>query len=199
LSPVETPKDKKYFKNVKNILFVSNKDALSAMAEMAKKLGFKPEIASYALKGEAKNTLILLANKALRQAQGKREAVLAGGETVVKLGKALRTQDKTLRQAQGKGGRNQEAVLGIVNEFKNLNIKNLIVLSFASDGHDNTGAAGAIGDALTLEKAKKIKLSPKTFLKNHDSFNFFKKTGDLIYADGKSFNVADLMIILTDN
>jgi len=191
LKPIETPKDKKYFKNVKNILFISNKDALSAMGKKAKKLGFKPIIASYALKGEAKSALVGLAAKALRQAQGKGRAVLAGGETVVKLGKAL-------RQAQGKGGRNQEAVLGMIYKFKNLNIKNSVVLSIASDGRDNTEAAGAIGDFLTLEKAKKAKLNLKKFLKNHDSFNFFKETGDLVYADKKSFNVADLMLVLRD-
>jgi glycerate-2-kinase len=178
---IETPKDKKYFKNVKNILFVSNKDALSAMAEEAKKLGFKPEIASFMLRGEAKNVLDLLARKAK-----KGEAVLAGGETTVKL-----KSGKAIRRAQGKGGRNQEAVLGALKNDS-------VVLSFASDGHDNTEAAGAIGDVLTLEKAKKMKLNPKMFLKNHDSFNFFKKTGDLVYADKKSFNVADLMIILKE-
>ena len=33
---METPKDKKYFKNIKNILAVSNKIALSAMKEAGK-------------------------------------------------------------------------------------------------------------------------------------------------------------------
>lgn len=176
----ETPKDKKYFKNVKNVLFVSSKDALSAMAEKAKKLGLKPKIVSYALKGEAKKALFLLAGKAK-----KGEAVLAGGEMVVKL------KSKISNLKIGKGGRNQEAVLGALRN-------DAIILSFASDGHDNTEAAGAIGDILTLEKAKKLKLNPKMFLNSHDSFNFFKKTGDLIYADKKSFNVADLMIVLKD-
>ncbi|MBI3638378.1 glycerate-2-kinase family protein, partial [Candidatus Wolfebacteria bacterium] len=40
----ETPKNRKYFKSVKNILFVSNKDAVLAMAGKAKKLGLKPKI-----------------------------------------------------------------------------------------------------------------------------------------------------------
>jgi glycerate-2-kinase len=183
LKLIETPKDKKYFKNVKNILFVSNKDALLAMAEKAKKLGFKPKIASFMLKGEAKNALVRLVEKTKSG-----QAVLAGGETTVKMKKVSGSKYEVL----GKGGRNQEAVLGALRD-------GAIILSFASDGHDNTEAAGAVGDVLTLKKAEKIKLNPKTFLKNHDSFNFFKKTGDLIYADKKSFNVADLMLVLSES
>ena len=96
---------------------------------------------------------------------------------------------KLKNKKSGKGGRNQEAVLGAIS--------NLIVISFASDGHDNTEAAGAIGDNLTLEKAKKLKLNPQKYLNNHNSFNFFKKIGDLIYAEQKCFNVADLMLVLS--
>ena len=73
---------------------------------------------------------------------------------------------------------------------------NLAIISFASDAHDNTEAAGAIGDYLVLEKAEKLKLNFEEFLKNHDSFNFFKKTDDLIYAKQICFNVADLMLVL---
>ena len=72
----------------------------------------------------------------------------------------------------------------------------ICVVSFASDGRDNTEAAGAIGDYLTLEKARKLKINQKDFLKNHNTFNFFKKTGDLIFAEKKCFNVSDLMLVL---
>jgi len=177
LKLTETPKDKEYFRNVKNILFISNKDALLAMEEKAKKLGLKPKIHSYKLRGEAKKALLPLAKK-IR----KGEAVLAGGETTVKFEK----------KTSGKGGRNMEAVLGVLGN-------NIIALSFASDGRDNTEAVGAIGDCLTIEKAERLKLDAKKFLGSHDSFNFFKKTGDLIYADKKSFNVSDLMIILAND
>ena len=91
-----------------------------------------------------------------------------------------------------------EQVLGVLNLYHNsyFLIHNSVIISFASDGRDNTEAAGAIGDNLVIKKAKKLKLEPKKYLENHNSFNFFKKTGDLIYADKKSFNVADLMIAL---
>jgi glycerate-2-kinase len=69
-------------------------------------------------------------------------------------------------------------------------------MSFTSDGHDNTEAAGAIGDFLTLKNAEKLDINPRYFLEQNKSFDFFDKTGDLIYAKKRCFNVADLMIIL---
>ncbi len=180
---LETPKGKKYFKKVNNVLFVSNREPIAAMAKKAKKLGFSPQIYPYNLKGEAKNVLL-----PLMEAAGKNKAVIAGGETTIVLGKN-----------PGKGGRNMEAVLGAIrnSQFIVRNERNnLIIISFASDGRDNTEAAGAIGDILTTNKAEKFKLDFEKYLKRHNTFNFFKKTGDLIFADKKTFNVSDLMLVL---
>lgn len=186
----ETPKNKKYFKKVKNILFLSNREPIMAMFEKAKKLGFKPKIYSYNLRGEANKKLVSL----IRPIK-KGGAMLAGGETVVKLKvKSLKFKVQKL----GKGGRNMEAILGAISNQQLAISNNLAVISFASDGRDNTEAAGAIGDASTFKKAKKLKLNPQKFLENHNSFNFFKKTGDLIYTKQKTFNVADLMIVLKE-
>ncbi len=174
---LEAPKDKKYFQKVKNILFLSNREPILAMVEKAKKLGFKPKIYSLKIQGEAKKSLLPLM-KAIK----KNSAILAAGETTVKLGNGLK----------GKGGRNTEAILGAIAEISN----DLLIMSFASDGRDNTEAAGALADYLTIEKSKKLNLDPQKFLDNHGSFNFFKKTGDLIFTKPKTFNVSDLMIIL---
>lgn len=187
---IETPKDKKYFAKAKNILFLSNREPILAMAEKAKKLGFKSKIYSHSLQGEAKDFLLSLIKNVPRV---ERAVILAGGETTVTL-KKLEMRNEKL----GKGGRNQEAVLGgLVNSSLISHLSSLVIMSFASDGRDNTEAAGAIGDSLTIEKAQKLKLDPQEFLENHDSFNFFKKTGDLIFAKQKCFNVADLMFVLS--
>ena len=170
----ETPKDVGCFKNIRNILFVCNQDVIAGMIKKTEELGLKAKIHSLALEGEAK-TAFLPMIKNIKSG----EAIIAAGETTVTL----------KNKKSGKGGRNQEAVLGAIS--------NLIVISFASDGHDNTEAAGAIGDNLTLEKAKKLKLNPQKYLNNHDSFNFFKKIGDLIYAEQKCFKVGDLMFVLS--
>jgi glycerate 2-kinase len=179
----ETPKDKKYFKKVKNVLFLSNYGPVLAMAKKAKQLSFKPKIHSLKIHGEAKKSLL-----PLMEAKKKDKAILAAGETTVKLS-----------QKSGKGGRNMEAVLAVLTRLmtkdKRLMI-NLALLSFASDGRDNTEAAGAIVDISTIKKAARLKLNPQEYLQGHDSFNFFKKTGDLIFVQKKSFNVSDLMILL---
>ncbi|MEE8131490.1 MAG: DUF4147 domain-containing protein [Candidatus Paceibacterota bacterium] len=177
----ETPKDKKYFEKVKNILFVCNQDAISAMVEKAKEIGFEPRIYSLELRGEAKDVLIPMIKEVKSG-----EAILAGGETTITLGSG----------PTGKGGRNMESVLGAITNFQEVLPHGVVALSMASDGRDNTEAAGAIVDASTQEKTKELGLSPEEFLENHSSFNFFEKTGDLIFTDQKSFNIADLMVIL---
>jgi len=188
---IETPKNKKYFRKVKNILFLSNQEPILAMAQKAKELGFKPKIYSLKLRGEAQNSFAPMMKKIKSG-----EAMLAGGETTV----TLKNPKSKFQIAKiGKGGRNQEAVLGMLVKMiqdSRFKIQDYVFISFATDGRDNTEAAGAIGDFLTIEKAKKLKLDPKKYLENHDSFNFFKKTGDLIYTDKNSFNVADLMLDL---
>ena len=53
---LETPKEEKYFKNIHNILFVSAKQALTAMSERAEELGFTVKIFSPAYQGEAETS-----------------------------------------------------------------------------------------------------------------------------------------------
>ncbi len=74
----ETPKEEKYFRNTKNLLFVSNRDAVQAMAEKATQLGFKARIKTTTFQGEAKDALVPVV-KAIK----KGEVVLIGGETTV--------------------------------------------------------------------------------------------------------------------
>ena len=185
---IETPKDDKYFKHIRNILFVSNKTAVLAMAQKARELKLKPKIKSLALKGEARKIFDVLAGKSQKRGV---EVVLAAGETTVRIKTGVKT---------GKGGRNQESVLSFISYLNNnKRLKSWpVFVSFASDSHDNTEAAGAVGDYLTVKKAVKLGLNPWQFLGRHDSFNFFKKTGDLIFAKKECFNVADLMIFIAD-
>ncbi len=71
---------------------------------------------------------------------------------------------------------------------------NEVFVCAASDGIDNTEYAGAVGDKLSLAKAKKLGLDVKKFLKNNDSFNFFRKTEDYIRTGKTGTNVADLIL-----
>ncbi len=172
----ETPKDKKCFDKVYNILFACNQDAIMGMLKKSEEIGLKSEIYSLALQGEAREVLSQMAEKI-----NNKDLLIAAGETTITFKKL----------PADKGGRNMEAVLGALAKCQDL-----VFMSFASDGHDNTEAAGAIGDNLTLEKAKESNLNIEDFLETHNSFEFFEKTGDLIFTEKKCFNVADLMLVL---
>lgn len=175
---LETPKENKYFENVSNILILSNKIALVAMGEKAKKLGYKSLIYSDRFQGEAK-----FVGKELIEKTPVHTILLAGGETTVKV----------IRQ--GVGGRNQEVVLGALSYVS----ENTVIASIDSDGWDNSPYAGAIGDSLTIQKAKEMNINPESFLHENNSFSFFEKTGDGIITDRLSSNVSDLMIVIRNN
>ena len=171
----ETPKSDKYFRNVKNIIFISNKTALGAMRREAEKRKIKRiRILSDRIQGEAR----IVGKKILEKCR-KEEILLAGGETTVRV------------RGKGKGGRNQELVLGAIEKLK----RGEVIISIDTDGRDNSEAAGAIGDIYTKLKAERLGLKIGDYLKNNDSFHFFKKTGDLIFSKVGT-NVADLMMVL---
>lgn len=175
---IETPKEDKYFKRVENILFLSNKEALTAMAGYARSLGYKAKIKTNKLKGEAYEIGRLIVEK-LRKEKSK-TVLLYGGETTVKI------------LGKGKGGRNQELVLSVLRFIAD----NELVIAFASDGRDNTVVAGAIADKLTKQKAEKLKLDINRYLANNNSYEFFQKTGDFIKTGDTGSNVSDLIIAI---
>ncbi len=183
----ETPKDKKYFTNVNNTLFISNGDAAQAMADEAKRLGLQAKIQSTTFQGEAKSAL-LPAMRAIK----KGEAIIMAGETTVTL------NDVPTGEKIGKGGRNQEAVLGVLANSVKKGLDGIVAISYASDGRDNTEAAGAIGDGETVRAIAKTKQDIGETLALHDTFNFFKKNGNLLLVKRNSFNVADLMLIIRE-
>lgn len=185
----ETPKDARYFKNTKNILFVSNGDAVRAMADMATTLGLKPKIKTLVFEGEAKGALLPIVRTIK-----KGEAVLLGGETTVTL------RDMPAGKKPGRGGRNQEVVLGLLaaHAANPKKLDDIVAVSFASDGHDNTDAAGAIADGYALKAAKRNGQHAGEALAMHASFDFFKKNENLMRVRNKSFNVADLMFVIRE-
>jgi len=172
----ETPKDPRYFQRVANVVVANNRIPLNAMSDMAKRLGYNPEILSSEIKGEAKD----IAKRLVLNAKPK-TALFAAGETTVKV------------IGKGKGGRNQHLVLAALRHLK----KDQAIVSVNSDGFDFTEHAGAIGDQETLEKAKKMKLSTEKFFKECDSFNFFEKVGDAVETGILGTNIADFMLVLS--
>lgn len=177
LSFRETPKDKKYFGE--NILLLTNKMAVNAMAGKAGDLGLSSKIYSTNLKGEAR----FAGKKLIKRVKNKRKfCLIAAGETTVNV------------KGKGKGGRNQELCLGAIGLISKL--KNCCFVSINSDGTDSSNAAGAVVDFNSLKKAKKLNLDYKKYLKNNNSYNFFKKMDDLAITGKTGTNVSDLVIVV---
>lgn len=172
---IENPRDDKYFENVSNIIVLSNDTALSAMQKKAQELGINTSIYSNKFEGNATD-----AGNTLLQETKPNSILLAGGETTVHV-----------EGQGGKGGRNQEVVLGALESLS----ENTIICSFATDGWDNTEYAGAIGDALTKTKAQELSLNIPNFIDSHDSFHFFEQVKDGIDTGRLPSNVSDLFIV----
>lgn len=172
---VEKPHDSKYFKNICNLIVLSNDTALDAMKRKARSLGIKVQILSDRFEMDAN-----LAGKKLISHTPHNTILLAGGETTVKVSKK-----------GGRGGRNQELVLASLPYVKT----DVTICSFATDGWDNTSNAGAIGDIKTNEKCQSLRIDPDKYLEKNASFDFFDRIGDALITGRLPSNVSDLMIV----
>ncbi len=175
---VETPKEDKYFKNVSNIVAVSNKRALEAMQQMAEELGFKARVLETQLNGEAKEVAQMVADAI--HAEPAKSVLLWGGETTV-----------TVR-GKGSGGRNLElcaSALPLVQDGE-------AILSLASDGRDHGPFAGAICDKITLQAIMDADLNLGAFLIENNEYPLFEKVGNYLMTGDTGSNVSDLIIAL---
>ena len=169
----ETPKDPTFFKDVTNVFLMNNTFAVAAMETEAKRRGYATRVYSTSLVGEAREVGRLLAG--LPRAG---EMVFAAGETTVTV------------LGNGKGGRNQEVALGALGSVDD----DALVIACASDGIDNSPAAGAITDRETKAHANSMRLSADAALAKNASYAFFKKSGDHIVTGVTGANVSDLFI-----
>ena len=109
----------------------------------------------------------------------KKSCIVFGGEPTVQV------------SGNGKGGRNQELVLQILKLTHNSN-HNLLISSIATDGVDgNTTCSGALIEN-NLSDMEKISY----YLKNNDSYSFFKKYGGLIKTGSTHTNLMDVGLII---
>jgi hydroxypyruvate reductase len=168
-----------------HIIVGDNKLAASAALEQTEREGFRAEILTNELQGEAREVGVMLA-KRLRDEIEKRPrpfCLIAGGETTV-----------TIR-GDGKGGRNQEVALAAVDEMNGL--ENARLISLATDGEDGpTDAAGAVVTGESARRANRLGLSEADFLSRNDAYSFFDALGDLICTGPTGTNVNDLVFLL---
>jgi glycerate-2-kinase len=179
----ESPKQEdEAFDMVENLIICSNRKALMRAEQKGEELGFQSEIISDALSGEAREVGRWLAAQAVSRKQ-RPLCLISGGETTVTV------------KGKGKGGRNMELALSFAMEIEGK--EGITLLQAGTDGTDGpTDAAGAVVDGNTIQKARALGLNPEDYLKNNDSYNFFKATGELFITGPTATNVMDIGIIL---
>ncbi|MBM3137938.1 MAG: glycerate kinase [Chloroflexi bacterium] len=172
---------------VDNCIIGSLSIAANEAKRKAESLGFRTEIIDLELIGEARSNgsqLVHYLKNRLSDFSGSDSPIclIAGGETTVTV------------SGRGTGGRNQELALAAALELDGMN--KVQILTLATDGEDGpTDAAGAIVDGQTIQRAREIGLNAQNFLLNNDAYNFFKKTGELIFTGPTGTNVNDLVFM----
>ncbi len=174
----ETPKDAGVFTNVTNIVMVSNRSALDAMAKTAGGLGYRPVMAGDDLTDDTRTVV----DRILANAEHG-TVVLGGGEPRFPV-----PEDHAI------GGRNQHTALTAVSELR----PGQLFASVASDGMDNGPYGGALVDTETLTRARDAGLELTDYLTRSDETPFLEKTGDLLDIGATGANVSDLILLLTE-
>jgi len=173
----ETPKEKKYFEKVTNIVLISNEDAIRAMADTAETLGYESLILKeplYEFPGPA------LAKIFEQSAAGR--AVFAGGEVQLQV-----------PQDHGTGGRCQFLAMEALRALG----PDDVFVAAASDGRDNSDEAGAIVDNGTIERIAELNIDLAPYRARLDTIPVFNKTGDSITTGTLEANVSDWYFLLT--
>ena len=168
--------------NVQSRIIGSVKALCTAAAAAACELGYEPVMLSDTLSCEASEAGRWLAGlMEKRQPEGKRLALIAGGETVVHL------------KGKGLGGRNQELALSAAEILST--VENSALISVGSDGTDGpTDAAGGYVDSMTMKRFEALSLDINAYLENNDSYHGLEAVGGLIITGPTGTNVNDVCI-----
>ena len=185
----ETPKPgSPVFRRVDNFVIGNNEVAVERIAKTARTMGLRPVVLSTTLTGEAREVgkmVGVLAKQIHDSGQpiSRPACFIWGGELTVTV------------KGKGKGGRAQEFALSAAQEIAGL--PDVFVAGFGTDGIDGpTDVAGAVVDGQTVFRAKKKDLDVTKFLKQHDSYSFFKRAGGHIISGPTGTNVADIYLML---
>lgn len=177
----ETPKPRDtIFSSVHNMLIGNNSIACVGAVSYLKKRGVQTAYLGSEFDGEARNFGVFLARLA-SDLGGKPFALVAGGETTVKLGKSV----------NGVGGRNQEVALACLMELQRHDVAMACIGTDGIDG--NSDATGALVSPKTISFAAKMDL--KKYLDSHDSNRAFKNLHSLIFTGYTGTNVNDIAVV----
>ena len=153
----------------------------------ARRLGYQVDVVSPATRGEARNAGRVFAELAMatRPLAGPM-CVIASGETTVTVA------------GNGRGGRNQEFVLGAAEFLAGED--DVLLASMGTDGIDGpTDAAGGVISGATFFEARALGLPVAEVLARNDAYTLLAALGDLIEWGPTLTNVGDLHILLKMN
>lgn len=179
----ETPKT---LPNVTTKITGSVRELCRAAADACRAEGYEPVLLTDCLCCEAREAGSLLGSIARTHAgQGRRQAFIAGGETVVHL------------TGHGLGGRNQELALAAAPALAGL--RGCCVFSVGSDGTDGpTDAAGGYTDGEALAALTAAGLDVPRALADNDAYHALQAVGGLIMTGPTGTNVNDVAVVLTE-
>lgn len=174
------------------IVLANNATAVDAAGQKAVELGYR-----YWMKSEkqSEGAASLLGEQFATQLnatleQSHIDCIISGGEPTVMLPSVAE---------RGRGGRNQQLVLSLLNHFHQQhswpNESELAFVSGGTDGEDGpTDAAGAFVDREVVERMRQLRLDPVDYLKRCDAYTFFQQTFGLLQTGPTGTNVCDLRV-----
>jgi glycerate 2-kinase len=188
----ETPKPgRSIFDGTSFTLAARPADVFRHVEAKVRQAGYDCILLGTQLEGEAREVAQEQARLAREiEAQGRRAVILSGGELTVTL------------KGKGRGGPNQEYALALAIALAATPA--VTALAGDTDGTDGGSGnpddpAGALIDAGTLERARRIGLDPAEFLADNNSTEFFARLGDLLTPGPTFTNVNDFRAILVDS
>ena len=188
---METPKPgDPAFANASFAIVARPADSLAAAAEAARAAGYEPVSLGADVEGEAREVAAAHAAMARKlAAEGRRAAILSGGELTVTIA------------GKGRGGPNQEYALALALALDGA--EGIAAIAGDTDGTDGGGGAatdpaGAFVDETTLARARATGFDARAMLADNDSTGIIEGLGDLLQPGPTLTNVNDLRVIVID-
>ena len=189
LPPQEDPIPPETFPPQKNPVRVENhvvgsvRQLCLAAVSHARELGYHAYLLTDSMQGEAREEGKRIASLADSTDYERPFALIAGGETVVKV------------TGDGLGGRNQELALSAAGILDGK--EDVLLFSLGSDGTDGpTDAAGGIVDGRTAERLHALGIDMEDVLRRNDAYHALRAADGLLLTGATGTNVNDVTVLL---
>lgn len=168
---------------VENHVVGSVRQLCVAAVSHARELGYHAYLLTDSMQGEAGEEGKRIASLADSPDYERPFALIAGGETVVKV------------TGDGLGGRNQELALSAAGILDGK--EDVLLFSLGSDGTDGpTDAAGGIVDGRTAERLRALGIDMEDVLRRNDAYHALRAADGLLLTGATGTNVNDVTVLL---